>query len=82
MGHINPFFENAGFVRVGSTRPQRRSRHAHSAIYGGNRQDASKGLISEETYRKSRYAEPVYYVFDNRENAKKVRQAKADTDRE
>ncbi len=78
MGHINPFFEHAGFVRVGSSRPQRRSRTAHSAIYGGNRQDASRGLVSEETYQKSRYAEPVYYVFDNRENAKKVRQVAAE----
>ena len=75
MGHINPFFERAGFVRVGSTQPQRRSRIAHSAIYGGNRHhEEGKGLVSEETYHKSRYAEPVYYVFDNRRNAKNVRQ--------
>ncbi len=73
MGHINPFFERAGFVPVGSTRPQRRSRSDHSVIYGGNRRDGRKGLISEETYRKSRYAEPVYYVFDNREHANATR---------
>lgn len=74
MGHINPFFERAGFVRVGSTQPQRRSRIAHSAIYGGNQHHGGKkGLVSEETYHKSRYAEPVYYVFDNRRHAKKVR---------
>jgi len=66
MGHINPFFETAGFVRVGSSRPRHRSRVNHSVIYGGRRSNASQGLVSEETHRKSRYAEPVYYVFDNR----------------
>lgn len=79
MGHINPFFEAAGFVRVGSSRPRNRSRVNHSVIYGGRRSHASKGLVSEETHRKSRYAEPVYYVFDNRSQAKRPQQ-KADGD--
>jgi ABC-type lipoprotein export system ATPase subunit len=71
MGHVNPFFEKAGFVRVGSSQSPRRSRRGHSAIYGGSkhgrrdRQNRPKGL-SQETHEKSRHAEPVYYVFDNR----------------
>jgi hypothetical protein len=69
MGHINPFFETAGFVRVGSSRPRNHDRVNHSVIYGGRRNHASPGLVSEETHRKSRYAEPVYYVFDNRRHA-------------
>jgi hypothetical protein len=70
MGHINPFFEKAGFVRAGLCEPKSRSRESHSMIYGGRRRDAKagrgRGLVTEETYRKSRYARPVYYVFDNR----------------
>lgn len=71
MGQINPFFERAGFVRVGTTRPKSRSRRSHSTIYGGNRKDGEKGLVTEETFRKSRFAEPVYYVFDNRSNVRR-----------
>ncbi len=66
MGHVNPFFEKAGFVRAGVSRPQSRSRESHSMIYGGRRRHAGEGLVTEETYRKSRFARPVYYVFDNR----------------
>jgi ABC-type ATPase with predicted acetyltransferase domain len=65
MGHVNPVFEKAGFVRVDTTGAKGRTRRKHSALYGGKRRNAS--LIGEETYRKSRYAQPVYYVFDNRE---------------
>jgi GNAT superfamily N-acetyltransferase len=66
MGHVNPVFERAGFQRVGVTRSQGRTREEHSEIYGGNRRLGPRRLVSRETSDKSRYAEPVYYVFDNR----------------
>jgi len=68
MGHINPFFEKAGFVRVGVSRNKGvRSISQHSAIYGNKlRTHVRKRLVSKETHEKSRYAEPVYYIFDNR----------------
>jgi ABC-type lipoprotein export system ATPase subunit len=69
MGHVNPFFEKAGFVRVGASTSAPQSRSAYSQIYGGRRQHGAAGLITEETYRKSRHARPVYYVFDNRRAA-------------
>lgn len=60
MGHVNPLFERAGFRRVGVIAPPRRSQeHAYCQIYGGRR-------LSAETVRKSRHAQPVYYVYDNR----------------
>jgi len=69
MGRINPFFEKAGFVRVptptGAGRA-RQSRRGHSSIYGGRRKNGSRILVSKETYEKSRYARPVYFIFDNR----------------
>jgi hypothetical protein len=74
MGHINPFFEAAGFVRVGATQPQQHSRTAHSAIYGGRHIDVRQRLLSAETHRKSRFATPVYYVFDNRQHSRRRRQ--------
>ena len=63
MGHLNPFFEKAGFVRVGVIRKDQRrmSIARHGRIYGG------QARLSPETLRKSWYAEPVYYVFDNRQ---------------
>ncbi len=67
MGHLNPFFEKAGFVRVGVTQSKNQSRRGHSAIYGGNRNGQTK--ISQETHEKSRHAQPVYYIFDNRPEA-------------
>lgn len=62
MGHVNPFFERAGFIRVGVIRKDGRKDGAkyQAGIYGGHTR------LSEETVRKSQYAEPVYYVFDNR----------------
>lgn len=63
MGHVHPFFEKAGFVRVGSSSSPKKSRAAHSAIYASRK---SGRLVSAQTHEKSRYAEPVYYVFDNR----------------
>ncbi len=69
MGHMNPFFEKAGFLRVGITVNKSCSIESHSAIYGGRRDKHGKQtLVSKETFEKSRYAEPVYYVFDNRKN--------------
>jgi GNAT superfamily N-acetyltransferase len=56
MGHANPFFERAGFVRVGVVRRTGRANGAY----------ASRARLSAETEAKSRYSEPVYYVFDNR----------------
>jgi GNAT superfamily N-acetyltransferase len=63
MGHLNPFFEKAGFHRVGVIRKdgQGYSRQDYGRMFGNRR-----GQITEETVRKSRFAEPVYYVFDNR----------------
>jgi N-acetylglutamate synthase-like GNAT family acetyltransferase len=62
MGQANPFFERAGFVRVGVIRREkRRSREeSYGEIYG------RPLSISAETIAKSRFSEPVYYVFDNR----------------
>jgi hypothetical protein len=65
LGHIHPLFEKAGFIRVGTTRVRQQSRRVHSAIYGG-RSHARQKLLSRETFEKSRYASPVYYIFDNR----------------
>jgi hypothetical protein len=63
MGHVHPFFEKAGFVRVGASKSRKQSQEAHSAIYADGK---SGRMVSRETHEKSRYAEPVYYVFDNR----------------
>ncbi|MEX0703820.1 MAG: hypothetical protein WD069_17105 [Planctomycetales bacterium] len=70
MGHINPFFEKAGFVRVGVSRSTSRTIAAHSALWGGRGRTHGtrkrKSQVSAETHAKSRHAEPVYYIFDNR----------------
>lgn len=67
MGKVNPFFERAGFVRVGKVAMQSgRSVEEHSGIYGGKRRDGQRVRVSDETHRKSLYAEPEYFVFDNR----------------
>ena len=51
MGRANPFFERAGFTRVGIIRKP-----------PGRRTSAD----GTERERKSRHSEPVYYVFENR----------------
>ena len=56
MGHANPFFERAGFVRVGVVK---KTGNANGA-YGSNKR------LSAETIAKSEFSEPVYYVRDNR----------------
>ena len=58
MGRANPFFERAGFVRVGVIRKEEGGRA--SGAY------ASRKGVTAATEAKSRYSEPVYYVFDNR----------------
>ncbi|MEZ6056617.1 MAG: hypothetical protein R3C01_07920 [Planctomycetaceae bacterium] len=45
MGHINPFFERAGFVRVGVTKRQVASHASHSALYGGRRPGHGKSRL-------------------------------------
>jgi hypothetical protein len=60
MGRVNPFFERAGFVRVGIIRKSGPATGGYGA-YTRNR-------VSAETLAKSRFSEPVYYVFDNRKN--------------
>ena len=57
MGHANPFFERAGFVRVGVVRKCNAKRYGGQFVHG---------KCSRETIAKSRYSAPVYYVFDNR----------------
>lgn len=62
MGQANPFFERAGFVRVGVIRkPWRTPRSASHGAYGGPRHS-----LTAESIAKSQHSEPVYYVFDNR----------------
>jgi uncharacterized protein len=58
MGHANPVFERAGFVRVGVVRKR------DATGYGG--QYGPRGRCNAQTMAKGRYREPVYYVFDNR----------------
>jgi hypothetical protein len=64
MGHANPFFERAGFVRVGVIQKASRERQRPER-YGGQF-GSTESKVSRETIAKSRYSEPVYYVFDNR----------------
>lgn len=66
MGYLNPFFERAGFRRVGLTSGRHDSREKYSSLYGGSTKGGKRRLVREETYRKSRHTRPVYYVFDNR----------------
>lgn len=60
MGRTNPFFERAGFVRVGVIG---RTPGAAGAQFG------AKTRVTAETAVKSRFSDPVYYVFDNRGRA-------------
>lgn len=67
MGHLHPFFEHAGFQRVGTCHSPASSRAQHSALYGAARTArGERRLISQTSYEKSRYAHPVYYIRDNR----------------
>jgi ABC-type ATPase with predicted acetyltransferase domain len=62
MGHANPVFERAGFVRAGVVRKAGNPRR-----FGG--QFGRRVALTRETVEKSRYSEPVYYVFDNRDRS-------------
>ncbi len=53
MGRVNPFFERAGFVRVGVIRKRD----------GGGRAYIRRGKPEPVTHQ---YSEPAYYVRDNR----------------
>jgi uncharacterized protein len=58
MGQVNPFFERAGFVRVGVIRKEGRG-HAGAAY-------CRRRAITAASAAKNRFSEPVYYVFANR----------------
>lgn len=58
MGRANPFFERAGFVKVGTIPRSRRGR--------GAGQFGPRAGVTAETARKSDFSDPAYYVFDNR----------------
>jgi len=68
MGRFNPFLEKAGFIRVGVSGEGSKNLAGHSVIYGAPMKSGNKKLLSKMTHRKSRYARPVYYVFDNRDS--------------
>jgi len=72
MGRINPFLEKAGFVRVGECRKRNESGAATQIqIYGAVGGATLKKVgLTAETIAKSRFANPAYYVFDNRKRAK------------
>ena len=59
MGHANPIFERAGFTRVGVVR-----KDGDGLGYGG--QFGPTGKCNDASRGKSRWSEPVYYVWDNR----------------
>jgi hypothetical protein len=68
MGHVNPFFEKAGFVRVDVPRSKRCTRASRSTLYGAPLRRAA-GKCRTQVARKSHekcVADPVYYVLDNR----------------
>lgn len=60
MGQVNPFFEKAGFVKIGTIRKTGEAKARHGT-YG-----SARSRVSAETAAMSRFSEPVYYVFDNR----------------
>jgi GNAT superfamily N-acetyltransferase len=60
MGQANPFFERAGFVRVGVI-GKNGAKRARYGAYGTKR-----SRVSGATMAKSRFSEPVYYILDNR----------------
>ena len=78
MGHLNPFFERAGFRRIGVTSGRHDGRRQYSALYGGLGKRRTSKMVREETYRKSRHARPVYYLFDNRAAARRIRATSGD----
>ncbi len=61
MGRVNPFFERAGFAKIGEI-----PRTGTPGQYG------PRAGITAETQAKSRFANPLYYLFDNRERNRNV----------
>jgi ABC-type ATPase with predicted acetyltransferase domain len=67
LGQFHPVFERAGFVNLGtSQRPVKPSRQAHSVLYRRKQKRGRRLLLTEETSEKSRFSNPVYFLFDNR----------------
>jgi energy-coupling factor transporter ATP-binding protein EcfA2 len=60
MGQTNPFFERAGFTRVGTIGRTSRARTGLAQFAGAT------ARVSSQTRAKSHFSNPVYYVFDNR----------------
>ncbi|MEZ6049565.1 MAG: hypothetical protein R3C11_29095 [Planctomycetaceae bacterium] len=81
MGHFNPFLEKAGFQRLGLCGRAESDIEHHSVLYGSTKLHGQKRKLTQTTHKKSRYARPVYYLFDNRENHRKKRQNNIETDR-
>lgn len=72
MGHVNPVFEQAGFIRLGASKTVARSRQSHSVLYRRKQKHGKKTpLLTQETFEKSRFSNPVYYLFDNRKNVER-----------
>lgn len=64
MGHLNPVFERAGFVRVDTPEREAGSREAHSALWGAQSSlTGKKRLLRIDSHEKSRWAQPVYLVW-------------------
>jgi hypothetical protein len=64
MGHFNPVFERAGFVRVDTPERQGGGQAEHSALWGAkDGVTGRKRLLRPESHLKSRWARPVYLVW-------------------
>ncbi len=73
MGQANPFFERAGFQRIGVIR---KSRSENKTLLSPQRKQgpsnpyaSKRTTLSAESIAKSRFSDPVYYLFDNRKRA-------------
>jgi ABC-type ATPase with predicted acetyltransferase domain len=69
MGVMSPVFEKAGFHKIGQVqrRPHTQNLHRqYSALYQKVKRHGQSHLVSRESYEKSRYSQPCYYIFDNR----------------
>ena len=65
MGRASPFFERAGFTRVGVVqRSKRRSGRSGVAQFAGPTRS-----VTAATRARSDHSDPLYYVFDNRSRA-------------
>lgn len=59
MGQTNPVFERAGFTKIGTI-----PRNGKAGQFG------PRAGLGAETRRKSRFSDPVYYLFDNRNRSR------------